>query len=290
MLRPVSYPVLSAAALCGALLTACATGPAPQATAPAAPPAEAPEASAAEAASATPAPAAEASPLPYVEQLPPVDAGLLALGAVTYGSRFTTQGREIEMTAVRTLERVEDQGEAVLRITDTVEGPMSGEDLYVLQADSLRPVSRHAEQGPATIEIDYGSREVTGTLTVPGQEIPVELLLEAPVFGDSSALDTAITALPLAEGYRTTVRSVEIGVQQRVRVWSVEVESVESVEVPAGSFETFRVALGPLDGEPGGSTLWITEETPRRVVRAESELPPQAGGGTAVTELVSIDE
>lgn len=221
--------------------------------------------------------------------LPPVDAGRLALGAVTYGSRFTTQGREIEMTAVRTLERVEDQGETVLRVTDTVEGPMSGEDLYVLQADSLRPVSRHAEQGPATIEIDYGSREVTGTMTVPGREIPVELQLEAPVFGDSSALDTAITALPLAEGYRTTVRSVEIGVQQRVRVWSVEVESVESVEVPAGSFETFRVALEPLDGEPGGSTLWITEETPRRVVKAESELPPQAGGGTAVTELVSIE-
>lgn len=287
MRRTVPYPVPSAAALCGALLAACATGPAPRVAAPAAPPAEAPEASAAEAASATPASGLDAA---KIAPLPPVDADRLALGAATYGSRFTTQGQEIEMTAVRTLERVEDQGEAVLRITDTVEGPMSGEDLYILQADSLRPVSRHAEQGPATIEIDYGSREVTGTLTVPGQEIPVEVELEAPVFGDSSALDTAITALPLDEGYRTTVRSVEIGVQQRVRVWSVEVESVESVEVPAGSFETFRVALEPLDGEPGGRTLWITEETPRRVVEAESELPPQAGGGTAVTELVSIAE
>lgn len=287
MRRTVPYPVLSAAALCGALLAACATGPAPRTAAPAAPPAEAPEASAAEAASATPASGLDAA---KTAPLPPVDAGRLALGAATYGSRFTTQGQEIEMTAVRTLEQGEDEGQAVLRVTDTVEGPMSGEDLYVLQTDSLRPVSRRAKQGPATIEIDYGSREVTGTLTVPGQQIPVELQLEAPVFGDSSALDTAITALPLAEGYRTTVRSVEIGVQQRVRVWSVEVESVESVEVPAGSFETFRVALEPLDGEPGGSMLWITEETPRRVVKAESELPPQAGGGTAVTELVSIDE
>lgn len=289
MQRTVSYPVLSTAVLAGALLAACSIVPSPRAAEPAppAPAAEAPEASAAEAASATPASRLDAA---KTAPLPPVDAGRLALGAATYGSRFTTRGQEVEMTAVRTLERVEDQGEAVLRVTDTVEGPMSGEDLYVLQADSLRPVSRQAKQGPATIEIDYGSREVTGTLTAPGQEIPVEVELEAPVFGDSSALDTAITALPLAEGYRTTVRSVEIGVQQAVRVWSVEVESVESVEVPAGSFETFRVALEPLDGEPGGRTLWIIEETPRRVVKAESELPPQAGGGTAVTELVSIAE
>lgn len=287
MQRTVPYPVPSAAALCGALLAACATGPEPRVTAPAAPPAEAPEASAAEAVSATQASGLDAA---KTAPLPPVDAGRLALGTSTYGSRFTTQGREIEMTAVRTLEQGEDEGQAVLRVSDTVEAPMSGKDRYVLQADSLRPVSRHAEQGPATIEIDYGSREITGTLIVPGQEIPVEVELEAPVFGDSSALETAITALPLAEGYRTTVRSIEIGMQQRVRFWSVTVEATESVEVPAGAFETLRVALEPLDGEPGGSTLWITEETPRRVVRAESELPPQAGGGTAVTELVSIDE
>ncbi len=221
--------------------------------------------------------------------LPAVDAARLALGTASYVSKFPVQGREMELTARRTVEQGEEDGESILRITDAVEGPAAGQDSYVLEADSLRPVSRRAEQGPATIEIEYGAREVTGTFSMSGQESPIQVELEAPVFGDSAALDTAISALPLAEGYRTTVRSVEIGMQQRVRFWSVAVGAAESVAVPAGSFETLRVAVEPLDGESGGQTLWVSREAPHRIVKAESELPPEMGGGTATTELVSVE-
>jgi len=59
------------------------------------------------------------------------------------------------------------------------------------------------------------------------------------------------------------------------------------VEVPAGTFQAFKTTLNPVDGEGGGSTLWISEEAPRRTVRSDAQLPAAMGGGTMATQLVS---
>jgi hypothetical protein len=131
---------------------------------------------------------------------------------------------------------------------------------------------------------------VTGALKAGPQEIAIDQALEAPVFGSDSALNLVITALPLAEGYGTTLRTFEVGMQQRTRLWSVSVAGSESVEVPAGAFETWRVAIQPLDDEGGEQSLWVTREEPRLVVRSEGKLPPQMGGGAVTTELLAQGE
>ncbi len=120
------------------------------------------------------------------------------------------------------------------------------------------------------------------------QEVAIDEELEAPVFGSDSAMNLVITALPLAEGYQTTLRTFEVGMQNRTRLWSAEVTGSESVEVPAGSFEAYRVAIEALDGEGGAQTLWVTMDEPRRVVKSEGKLPATMGGGTVVTELTGI--
>jgi hypothetical protein len=35
-------------------------------------------------------------------------------------------------------------------------------------------------------------------------------------------------------------------------------------------------------------TMWVSVETPRKMLRAEGRLPPQAGGAEYVTELTRI--
>jgi hypothetical protein len=145
-------------------------------------------------------------------------------------------------------------------------------------------------QGTATIEVTFADDRVTGTLMAGPQEMPIDQALEAPVFGSDSAFNLVVTALPLAEGYATTLRTFEVGMQQRTRLWTLAVAGSESVEVPAGSFETWRVAVEPLDDEGGGQTLWVTKAAPRLVVRSEGKLPPQMGGGAVTTELVSQGE
>ena len=81
-------------------------------------------------------------------------------------------------------------------------------------------------------------------------ERELDTKLDAPVFGSDSALDIVVASLPLAPGYKTTLRSFDI-LSQAVKVMSVEVVGVEKVTVPAGTFEAFKVELKNLDGEPG---------------------------------------
>jgi len=218
--------------------------------------------------------------------LPAVDIDRVRTGASTLKATLSMSGQEMELTAVRSVEQTDDGN---VRVHSETQGPMgSATDTYVLDAASLLPERRDIAQGPATIEVEYSASEVTGTIQA-GQEIPISVSLDAPAFGADAALETAVLAMPLEEGYRTTVRAVEIGMQQRVRFHSVAVEGSESVSVPAGDFEVWKVAVQPIDGEGGGQTLWVTRETPRVTVKSETVLPPQMGGATVKSELQSLD-
>jgi dipeptidyl aminopeptidase/acylaminoacyl peptidase len=219
--------------------------------------------------------------------LPVVDPARFAPATLAYKTTLKLSGgREMQIEGTRVVAREGSGTERIYRITSKAKTPMGdASDVYVIDASSLRPRTRLAKQGPATVDVKYGDRTVTGEIVAGAQKIPVNVSLEAPVFGDEAALELAIAAMELAPGYRTTVRTAEVGMQQRVRYWSLTVEGEESVTVPAGTFQAYKVRLEPLDNEPGGSTYWISKETPRLLVRAESKLPPMMGGGTAVTEL-----
>ena len=234
---------------------------------------------------ATGADAARTAPLPAV------DADQVAAGTASYRSTLALGGGEMTIESIRTIRQEERDGAEVLVVESSADTPMGAmTDSYVLAAGSLRPRSRSARQGVATVEVAFADDRVTGTLKAGAQEVPIDQELAAPVFGSDSALNLVVTALPLSEGYATTLRTFEIGMQQRTRLLSLSVVGSESVEVPAGSFETWKLALEPLDGEGGAQTLWVTRDEPRLVVKTEGKLPPQMGGGPVGTELVAQGE
>ena len=218
--------------------------------------------------------------------LPPVDPERLRTGSAEYAATMSMGGQQMELTAGREVTMTDD---GRIRIVSTSQSPMgSATDTYVLDAGSMLPETRSVEQGPAKIEVRYGADQVTGSI-VAGQEIPVSVDLEAPAFAADGALETAIQAMALDSDFSTTLRAVEIGMQQRVRFHSVSVEAAETVTVPAGEFETWKVRVEPIDGEGGGQTLWVGKQAPRMLVKAETTLPPQMGGATVVSELRSMD-
>ena len=106
--------------------------------------------------------------------------------------------------------------------------------------------------------------------------------------GDGPGLEIFLMGLPLEEGYQTTLRSYDVQMQQ-VRPFRLQVTGTETVEVPAGTFETFALSLEPLDDAGGGVTLNVKREAPHTVVRGSYSLPPAMGGGTMKTELTSMD-
>lgn len=218
--------------------------------------------------------------------LPAVDSDLIARGTFGYTTTLNVQGSEMTVEATRRVETGEDNGRAVIEIVSEADTPMGeASDRFVLDAASLRPIRRFSEQGPATITAEYSSREVRGEIDAGQQQMPIEIDLDAPAFAGDAALETVLLGLPLEAGYVTPVRVAEVGMQQRVRFFNVEVEAAETIEVPAGSFEAWRVALHALDDEGGEQTLWITSDTPRKVVRIEGRLPAEMGGGEFTTVL-----
>ena len=218
--------------------------------------------------------------------LPPVDVEQLALGRFGYVTTIAMGEQELSIEAERTIEQVEVDDTPRLRIASTSATPM-GEisDELLLQPNSLRPIQRRVQQPGATIEVDFDARAFTGAIEAGGQTIPINVDLDAPIFAGDSGLEAVLASMRLGEGYRTSVRVAEIGAQQRVRFFSVQVEGSESIEVPAGTFETWRISLRALDGEGGEQTVWLDKNAPRTTVKAEGRLPPQMGGMGYTTVL-----
>ena len=70
-----------------------------------------------------------------------------------------------------------------------------------------------------------------------------------------------------------------------LNIW---VKGIEEVTVPAGTFETFKVELRNMDGEPGGGTVYISTNPSHHKVRSIMTLPPMMGGGTITSELQAV--
>ena len=225
-----------------------------------------------------------------INPLPLVDADLVRIGPQQFQATLNMSGQEIPIQGSRVVSEVDLNGETALEVVVTSQSPMgSGTDTYHLDADSLLPILRNIEQGPATIEARYEGDRVSGQILAQGQTIPIELELPAPSFGSDSALLTAVLGMQLEDGFTTNVRAIEVGMQNRVRIYSVTVEGSEDISVPAGEYSTWRVAIEPLDGEGGGQTLWVTQQAPRMSVKSETLLPPAMGGATVYSELTSLD-
>ena len=221
--------------------------------------------------------------------LPPRDTGLVQPLDLDYTQFIETGGQKIEIQINAKVEAAEADGVPAWRITVNSQSPMGNTlDTYFIDKASLLPIKRNAQQGKMTIEVEYGSERIKGKIQAGSQEIPIDVTTTAPVLGDGSALDVALIALPLAQNYETTFRVFEPSAM-KIRLMALKVSAVETVTVKAGTFETFKVELSPLDGEPGGGKiLHITRDEPRCLVRSESKLPAMSGGGTAVAELQRI--
>ena len=213
------------------------------------------------------------------------DASQIAPMRLVYDATLDVQGQEIPMTVTRAVSR---RGDTFV-LTESAQTPMGAatDSVTLAQAD-FRPLSRRVSQGPAQIAFDYAPDRVSGQIEAPGQTIPVDVALEAPLAVEGSSLSVGLGTLPLADGYRAQFAGFDSQSLKPV-LYTVEVTGTETVEVPAGTFETWTVALTQGDGSAGGNgTLWVSRERPGVVVKSEVGLGPQMGGGTATAVLTSM--
>jgi zinc protease len=119
------------------------------------------------------------------------------------------------------------------------------------------------------IDLTYGGGRVQGSSTVPQpggtpRSITVDTTV-VPGTYDDNAIAMILPALALAPGATINVGVFSSG-DGVTRVMTVKVGPAQSVTVPAGTFEVYRLDVG---GGQAPLVFYVTTATPRRVVKIE---------------------
>ena len=159
-------------------------------------------------------------------------------------------------------------------------GSTRGNSLVVRQ-DDLSPLERHIRIPGGEFAVGFSEQAVTFNAGVDPEVHP----LPQPVLPN---WDVAILALPLAEGFEALARTYE-AMHETVR-WKVAVVGLEAVRTPAGTFESYKVALTCLDNDGLSETAWVTKDAPYRIVRREAPYTTEMPLGELMMELVRIGD
>jgi hypothetical protein len=156
-------------------------------------------------------------------------------------------------------------------------------DTATLDKTNLTLRKRTVKQGPMSIDLDFSGDKAQGTMSMNGQEHSISVDLGGPLFADSNAAQQAIGCLPLADGYTTAFRNFDL-TKQKVKLMELKVAGSESVTVPAGTFDSFKVEVASADGGTDKSTIWFAKDS-RKLVKMSAVLS-EMGGATLTTELL----
>jgi hypothetical protein len=225
------------------------------------------------------------------DELAEVDSTRIAVGQFNYQTILEVGDTILELESTRqisTLDSPDSPRLLIETLTDAGMGPFR--DQLELDARTLLPIRRTVRQGDGFMAIDFTSESITGHIQAAGQSVSVNLDLAEPVYAGESGLEALLAAAPLRAGLDFQLKAVEIDVNTHIRRFEVTVGALETVQVPAGSFDAWPVHLKAADEFDDEQTLWFSELIPRVFLRAEAPVPDEMGGGSLVTELVAMDD
>ncbi len=200
-------------------------------------------------------------------------------GSSKYKVTIAVNGQTIPLE-VNSEWKAGDAGYSAVESMQTPAGEVR--DSAVLDKTTLRPTERHVKQGPIAIDLTYTDKKVGGAMAMNGQNQPVDIALESPVFADGAGGMQSIAALPLADGYETAFSNVDVQ-KMKATVKQLKVAGSEQVTVPAGTFDCYKVEIVDADGSGGPMTLWIAKDQ-HKAVKYSATLP-QMGGAQLTGEL-----
>ncbi len=141
-----------------------------------------------------------------------------------------------------------------------------GKSRVLIDKETFAPIEsnwKHTMLGQATGS--YGKDQVV--IQLSNQTDSTTLKFTGQVFDNEQAAEM-FRLLPLKEGYKTTVQIISTLGTTLIPL-ELDVTKLETIEVPAGSFECFRLELNI------GQTFWISTDEHRYIVQF------RAGGVTA---------
>src|SRR5687767_2337975 len=205
----------------------------------------------------------------------------LTAGTTNYKATIQMGGQSIPLT-VKSEIKEEGNSWIVSETANTPQGVLS--DVSTIEKGTLLLTKRVINQGPVAIEVNVKDNKATGTMTVNGQARPISVDLGGALFADGAGMYDVIAALPLAEGYAVGFRNLDV-MKQKPSMKNLKVVGMESVTVPAGTFNAYKVEITSVDNEADKTMLWVARDT-RKVVKISSVLTA-LNGAVLTSELVN---
>jgi dipeptidyl aminopeptidase/acylaminoacyl peptidase len=210
----------------------------------------------------------------------PKPASDLQAGAWHYDAKIAMGGQELKMKISTAIA----DGGGAWTATDTMETPQgNATDVATIEKSTLILDKRSLKQGPVSVDLDFAGNKAAGKLNMNGQDTPIAVDLGGPLFADAAGSSQVVACLPLADGYTTSYRNFDVQTQ-KVKLLALKVAGSESVTVPAGTFDAYRVEISSADGGPDKRTLWVAKDS-HKVVKVSAVLASM-GGAVLTQELV----
>ena len=200
-------------------------------------------------------------------------------GTHNYKATIALGGQSIPLTMKSEIKE-ENGAWTVNETAQTPQGPIS--DVSTIEKGSLLLKRRLIKQGPMTMDLKVEPHQVTGTTVMNGQSTPLAVESGGPLFADGAGAFDVIASLPLADGYSLSFRNFDV-MKQKPQIKQLKVVGSESVTVPAGTFDAYKVEILDADNDADKQTVWI-DKASRKVLKISAVLP-NLNGAILTSEL-----
>jgi hypothetical protein len=200
-------------------------------------------------------------------------------GTHNYKASIALGGQEMPLT-MKTDIREENGAWTVNETVQLPQGEIT--DVSTIEKGSLLLKRRMIKQGAVTIEMNVAPNKLSGSTTMNGKETPIDADPGGALFADGAGAFEVIASLPLADGYSLSFRNFDVE-KQKPRIKQLKVLGSESVTVPAGTFDAYKVEILAADNEADKQTVWIDKGS-RKVLKISAVLP-SFNGAILTSEL-----
>jgi hypothetical protein len=223
-----------------------------------------------------------------------IDGTRLTPATLSYDATVQMGDRTRNLAATQTVTATTIGGQATWTIVNRIDTPQGTRtDSLVVDRTSLLPRSRH-RSGGAALAITYtdtaasGAIDVSGTVGSGDRARSIRTRLERPTLAGGVHDVLALGAMPLEPGFETALR-VFAPQDQATKRATFAVTGTETVETPAGTFETYVVDLNVGDGYVTG-TVHLRKTAPHYYVKWRTTVSAGPGPRTITQTLSSITE
>jgi hypothetical protein len=130
--------------------------------------------------------------------------------------------------------------------------------------------------------MNMAPNKLSGSTNMNGQKTPIDADPGGVLFADGAGSYEVIASLPLAAGYSLSFRNFDIQ-KQKPQLKQLKVLGTESVTVPAGTFDAYKVEILAADNDADKQTVWIDKGS-RKVLKISAVIP-SLNGAVLTSEL-----